>query len=638
MSVCRVWMLLAGLLVVRAAAAMAPPFEVIRDGLQPSNVLVTDHAGRPLAEDFRPYEGLRLEWTPLRALPQDLVQTLLMAEDRRFYQHAGVDWRAFVAALWQNLWSERMRGASTVTMQLAGLLDPALRPRMAHGGRRTIGQKWDQTQAAAELEAHWSKEQILEAYLNLAYFRGQLQGIAAASQGVFGKAPALLGRAEGAILAVLLRAPDAPAARVRQRACRLLQRIDPQDDCGALQAAMPGLEGRPIQPRWSMAEALLERIPGGGGQRVQTTLDAAWQARLVSALSSLPEATRPAALLVDGEARLRAYAARSPRPDPWREPIPDRIPRALLAISRALDAGRLGPESLLAMPAGGADLAWRSLRAVLAEAPLDAVAGSPGLFSEGELEAIDLRLAALASTEPGAQALDLAALLSSLSGDGLWRAPRWRDDAESQPPARPLVSRAAAFIFRDSWIPGADGCSRRLIVAEGTEWSLLGLSFGELLILLRTEGAAAAGQARALADRLAAEPALRDQCVGAAHVPPGVVQRRVRFDPPLEAPRTEWLLASNPTEVSRAGDAYARIAWPRTRSIVDGRAALKDPEFRVSFVARPAAFVQWRLNGVPLGRGSSVAWRPVAGLHRLELLTDDGRLLDSVEFAARGPL
>ena len=91
--------------------------------------------------------------------------------------------------------------------------------------------------------------------------------------------------------------------------------------------------------------------------------------------------------------------------------------------------------------------------------------------------------------------------------------------------------------------------------------------------------------------------------------------------------------------VSSAPLGLARIVWPRGRSIVDGRAALEDPEFRVVFEARPAfRSLLWRINGLPLGSGASVAWPPRAGRYRLELLTPAGVLIDSREFAARGPL
>lgn len=65
-------------------------------------------------------------------------------------------------------------------MQLAGLLEPTLRMPGAPGARRSVGQKWDQGLAAVALEKQWTKPQIFEAYLNLAPFRGDLQGVGAA--------------------------------------------------------------------------------------------------------------------------------------------------------------------------------------------------------------------------------------------------------------------------------------------------------------------------------------------------------------------------------------------------------------------------------------------------------------------------
>ena len=78
------------------------------------------------------------------------------------------------------------RGASTLSMQLAGLLDPELKP---DSDGRSLLQKMAQISAARQLESGWSKSQILEAYLNLAPFRGELQGIGATTQVLLGKAP-----------------------------------------------------------------------------------------------------------------------------------------------------------------------------------------------------------------------------------------------------------------------------------------------------------------------------------------------------------------------------------------------------------------------------------------------------------------
>ena len=71
-------------------------------------------------------------------------------------------------------------------MQLAGMLDERLR---AGAGGRSFAQKWRQARAALALESRWRKEEILEAYLNLVSWRGELQGVAAAARGLFDKQP-----------------------------------------------------------------------------------------------------------------------------------------------------------------------------------------------------------------------------------------------------------------------------------------------------------------------------------------------------------------------------------------------------------------------------------------------------------------
>ncbi len=103
------------------------------------------------------------------------------------------------------------RGASTITMQLAALLDPSLAVR-SHG--RTVRQKLRQMRTALALERRWSKDEILEAYLNRVGFRGELRGVGAAATFVFGKAPHGLDAAESAVLAALLQKPNADPASV----------------------------------------------------------------------------------------------------------------------------------------------------------------------------------------------------------------------------------------------------------------------------------------------------------------------------------------------------------------------------------------------------------------------------------------
>jgi penicillin-binding protein 1C len=156
-----------------------------------------------------------------------LRTALLLSEDKRFYEHTGVDWQGVGAAAWGNLWNSRTRGASTVTMQLAGLLDQDLAmPKNDHQGSqqsRSVVTKVSQAATALRLEQHWRKDQILEAYLNLVSFRGEVVGISALSAQLFRKYPSGLNAEEAAIAAALIRAPNAPAKRVASRACALLQ-------------------------------------------------------------------------------------------------------------------------------------------------------------------------------------------------------------------------------------------------------------------------------------------------------------------------------------------------------------------------------------------------------------------------------
>src|SRR3546814_1578136 len=95
-------------------------------------------------------------------------------------------------------------------------------------------QKLDQLVQARRLEQHWSKPQILEAYLNLAAFRGELIGVDAVSRVLFRKHASGLDARESALAAVLLRGPNASAARVAQRGCALLIEMGWPQECRGL--------------------------------------------------------------------------------------------------------------------------------------------------------------------------------------------------------------------------------------------------------------------------------------------------------------------------------------------------------------------------------------------------------------------
>ena len=256
-----------------AQAAGLPTFEQVRTSHQPSDFTLLDRGGQPLQTLRRDPHVRRLPWVTLDEVSPALRTAIVLSEDQRFWQHSGIDWQGVAASAWSNLWNERTRGASTLTMQLAGLLDErGARP----AGGRNWPQKAAQAWAARQLEARWRKTQILEAYLNGVPFRGELVGLPAMSQTLFGKHPSGLDAQESAIAAALVRGPNARPDAVARRACQVLtlqQRPCTGIDLVVTQALsrkggpMLGAQGAPHLARLLMAQA------PAGAVSVHSTLD-----------------------------------------------------------------------------------------------------------------------------------------------------------------------------------------------------------------------------------------------------------------------------------------------------------------------------------------------------------------------------
>jgi penicillin-binding protein 1C len=263
--------LLIGLIMPSAQAAL-PSFAEVRAGHLSSEAWVLDRNGRVLQRVRVDKTRRSLPWVSLSDLSPAMTDALISSEDRRFMSHSGVDWMAMVSAIWENLAEHERRGASTLTMQLVGLLEPDLR-RAADG--RSFKQKWQQIVAARELEKTWTKAQILEAYLNLVNFRGELSGIAAASEAMFGKYPSGLDKAQASLLAALLRSPNAKPAVVAKRACRVAQAIGGAD-CGRITSlawtALAQRSGPELDKQ--LAPHLARRLDLHPGERLRTSLDA----------------------------------------------------------------------------------------------------------------------------------------------------------------------------------------------------------------------------------------------------------------------------------------------------------------------------------------------------------------------------
>ena len=128
------------------------------------------------------------------------LRMLLAFEDQRFYNHFGMDPLAMARAVWQMIVRQRVvSGGSTITMQLARLLEP--RPR-------TVWAKLTEILRAFQIEWHHSKEEILGAYLTLTPYGGNVEGVVAASMHYFGKLPVALSASESALLVSLPQSPE----------------------------------------------------------------------------------------------------------------------------------------------------------------------------------------------------------------------------------------------------------------------------------------------------------------------------------------------------------------------------------------------------------------------------------------------
>ena len=129
------------------------------------------------------------------------IEMLIAYEDKRFYEHNGVDPMAFLRAFGQAIWhGELVSGGSTLTMQVARLLE--------NSGTSRFAGKLRQIRVALALERKLSKDQILQLYLEHAPFGGNLEGVRAASYAWFGKEPKRLTPAEAGLLVALPQAPE----------------------------------------------------------------------------------------------------------------------------------------------------------------------------------------------------------------------------------------------------------------------------------------------------------------------------------------------------------------------------------------------------------------------------------------------
>lgn len=298
-------------------AAVPFPLESLEHPTHTSTLIV-DRDGRLLREVLS-VDETRGRWVPLDEVADTLELATIHAEDRRFAEHAGIDFLAIARSLWIDLSTGEARtGASTITQQLVKLTLQRSEPR-------TLATKLMEIVWAWRLELALDKPRILEEYLNRIPYGNQLVGIEAASRGYFDKPASALSLAESAYLAGL---PSAPSrhnpyrfperARARQRWLLDLMRERGAIDQVSYEAAM--------------AEPLALRPRGGPHLAPHLT------SQITSRIKTMPPTQRPALLETTLDTSLQRAVEevlQRHQPDPSRAARPQALQAAVVVLDTA---------------------------------------------------------------------------------------------------------------------------------------------------------------------------------------------------------------------------------------------------------------------------------------------------------------
>ncbi|MEA2498907.1 MAG: penicillin-binding protein, partial [Actinomycetota bacterium] len=189
---------LAAILLALLAGCSLPPVDLEGEKALPLRSTVYAADGTRLARLYRQNRSL----VDLEAMPEELIDAVLAAEDARFYEHRGYDLRAIARAALVNLREGQVeQGGSTITQQY-------VKNTYFRHPSRTFERKARELRLAIEVERRYSKDEILERYLNAVYFGAGAYGVKAAAETYFRHGVAELTLAESALLAALIKAPS----------------------------------------------------------------------------------------------------------------------------------------------------------------------------------------------------------------------------------------------------------------------------------------------------------------------------------------------------------------------------------------------------------------------------------------------
>ena len=675
---------------------LLPTHRSVVAGWQPSEAWLYDRNGQLLDSIRVDFHARRLAWVPLDHITKTVPQTVVAAEDKRFYNHGGVDWIAIGSAIQSRFEGSKSRGASTISMQVAAFLAPSL----AEPGQRNWLDKLRQMRAGMALENGWSKTEILEAYLNLAGFRGEARGIGAAALGLFGKTPDALSPDDAVLIAALLPAPGASPAAIASRACRLA----PKDHCPSLKLAAMEIAGsaRQLALDPGLAPHLSVKLLAKPGLKVATTLDRDIQSIANAALKrqllglGSDRARDGAVVVVDnltgdvlayvGGVGGESTAAAVDGADAYRQAgstlkpflyaqamekgyltpasILDDSPVQLdtasgLYVPQNYDRGFKGPVSVRTALASSLNVpAVRTLLVTGTEAFRDRLwdSGYRGLTEDGQYYGFSLALGSAEVT-----LLEQAAAFRSLALGGKWSPLRIRKDAPREA-ARQVLSTQASWLVSDILAdPGARATTFGLdsalklpfwsAVKTGTSKAMRDnwcVGYTDRYTVAVWVGNLEGDSMKAVSGTSGAAPVWRDIMLAlhrdrpgiAPARPVGIEQRRINFAAGLEPARVEYFLAGMGQNAQSQAPAESRR--PHITNPVSGSVFALDPDIPINrqrigiIVAGSVTGHRLILDRRDIGPADAKPQLLVPpGVHLLVLVDPGGKSVDRVRFTMR---
>ena len=679
-------------------ARALPTFEEVKNSYKKSDAVLLDRHGEVIHELRIDEKGRRLDWVGLRDISPSLIKAVIHSEDRRFYEHHGVDWRAVIAAVFDRLLSKGDRGASTITMQLVSILNKGLKPR---GVKRTLSQKWRQIKAAWEIEGTWSKDEIIEAYLNLTTFRGELQGISSASRGIFDKEPSGLDESESLVLASLIRSPNAQVGDVVKRACALGDSLKLQILCESIKILAQKLSAPYyIKPRIALAPHVARELLKKEGERVISTIDGRLQRFATEVLKYQLNLlknqnvhdgavlvmdnktgdilayvangrTSSSARYVDG-IRARRQAGSTLKPFLYEIAIEKHLITAASVIDdspidiptsaglyiprdydnefRGLVSVRTALSSSLNVPA------VRTLMLV-GEEPF--VARLRELGFENIDESGDYYGLSLALGSADISLYELVNAYRTLANGGVWSEPRLTFNNKRNTPKRVMKAEAAFIISNILSDRGArsitfgfeNPISTRFWTAAKTgtskdmrdNWCIgysqmytVGVWIGNFTGEPMWNVTGITGAAPLWLDIM--NYLHRNSTSAPPQTLKGVIAKRIEFEHHIEPGRIEWFIhGTEPDSIElNTNHGNTHITYPPSGTIIALDPDIPKDRQMLFFEAQNSDVdLRWVLNNQTVGTSTRVSWKPKKGKYILSLVDKKNRVIDSVRFEVR---